>query len=77
MHWWRRQRKIAQHPSAERTPLIVVAQTLDKVQQDQIAGLVVCIKWKDGTFSTDASDNQRLSDLLLHQHFLGQVADKL
>lgn len=59
-------------PGIAQTPMVVASTLLDKVQQDQVEALAVCIKWKTGDYCTHLS-TQKTSDLLMHRLFLDRT----
>ena len=71
VHFWKKERKIVTHPSAEITPQIVLARSLDKAKK--MRGVIVVIQWDDHTVDCDWS-NMRLSDLcFLERRFHQEV----
>lgn len=64
-HWWRRKRKIAQLPSAERAVVTALASTMEKAQAGHVKSVYIGIQWEDDTFDADWSSMTR-ADLAAH-----------
>jgi hypothetical protein len=62
---WLKERKIAQLPGTERTPVNALASTLEKAQAGHIKSVYIGIEWTDGTFCGDWSRMQT-RDLAMH-----------
>lgn len=62
---WLRQRKIAFLNNTRRTPLVALAQTLEKAQAGKIKSVYISIQWEDDTFASDWSQMKR-AELLMH-----------
>lgn len=62
---WLRQRKIAFLQHTKRTPLVALAQTLEKAQAGKIKSVYIGIQWEDDTFVADWSSMTR-SELASH-----------
>lgn len=62
---WRRVRKIAFLNHTRRTPLVALAQTLEKAQAGKIKSVYIGIQWEDDTYAADWSNMPR-HDLAMH-----------
>ncbi len=70
---WLRQRKIAFLNHTKRTPVVALAQTLEKAQAGKIKSVFICIQWEDDdSFDSDWSQMPR-SALLMHAYHAQHV----
>lgn len=65
---WTKQRKISTLPGIKVDAVTVLARTLDKAQQGQLASVFISIEWNDSTFSSDWSNMKRFQ-LAMHESF--------
>lgn len=62
---WIKQRKIAFLQHTKRTPVVALAQSLEKAQSGKIKSVYIGIQWQDDTFASDWS-NMQDRDLATH-----------
>lgn len=62
---WLRQRKIAFLNHTKRTPVVALAQSLEKAQAGRIKSVYIGIQWEDDSFDADWS-NMPKHDLAMH-----------
>ena len=76
MVWtWKKERKIVTHPSAELTPQIILARSLDKAKE--MKAVVVLILWEDSSFDYDSSAMKFSELCFLEKQFGIEVANIL
>lgn len=64
---WLRERKIAFLNHTKRTPVVALAQTLEKAQAGKIKSIYISIQWEDDSYDSDWSQMKR-SELLMHAY---------